>query len=261
MRSERGFTIVEVLVAALLLVVGIGATIASFVGPQEQTLVAQRLSQASALAERELEELTTRPFAVLGMRQMPAPVSDASDSPTDPRAHLRAPASCGDPSASNATCLLVRQNFNRVADGRLAGTVPSGEPLVGASKGVEPKEIVNGMTVHRFVSWQDRDPCALNIRDASVITQLLNGLLNVLGGFTDKLADSVKLNRLNLLCLSGNAVKRVTVAVTAPPAGNQAGPIKPVWMSTLVPNPGAGVFNQVGVDCVKVLVITSCNPL
>lgn len=261
MRSERGFTIVEVLVAALLLVVGIGATIASFVGPQEQTLVGQRLSQASALAERELEELATRPFAVLGMRQMPAPVSDASDSPTDPRAHLREPASCGNPLASNTTCLLVRQNFNDVAGGPLDGTGSSGEPLVGASKGVTPSETVNGMTVHRFVTWQDRDPCAPNVQNGGVIDQLLSGILNMLG---DALKNSVVgSDRLNVLCIDGNAVKRVTVAVTAPPAGNQAGPIKPVWMSTLVPNPGAGLFNeQVGASCVKALgIIVSCTPL
>lgn len=254
MRAESGFTVVEVLVAALLLAVGIGTTIASFATPQKQTLGGQRLAQMSALAERELDELTTRPWALIALKQMPTPVSDSSNSPVDPRAHLRSPASCGTP-ASSTTCLRVRQNFNNVAQGPLAGTAAVGEALVGASKGVAPSETLNGMTVHRFVSWQDRQACAPNIGDGTAIKGLLNSVLNLLGGFTDTLTTSVLNNRLNVLCLSGQAVKRITVAVTAPPAGNQAGPLKPVWMSTLVPNPGAGLLNPAGGECTKLLLV------
>ena len=262
MRDERGFTIVEVMVAALLLAIGIGTTIASFAAPQEQTLVGQRMAQASALAERELDELTNRPFIGLGLTSMPVPVSDPSASPVDPRAHLRSPATCGTPSASSTTCLRVRQSFNDVADGPLAGTGASGEPLVPADKGVTPSETINGMTVHRFVTWKDREACAPSIDGGGAIDNLLNSVLNLLGGLTDALTGSVLNNRLNVLCMSGRAVKRVTVAVTVPPGGNQAGPLKPVWMSTLVPNPGAGLLNPVGGECTKLLFIPlTCSRL
>lgn len=245
-------TLIEVVVAAFILAVGIGGTMASFAAPQKQTFTAQRLSQAAAIAEREIEEVAQRPWSTLGMTSLPAPVSDASDAPADPRAHVRAPATCGTPAVSATTCLLVRRTFNKVSDGALDGTGATGEPFVQTTRGVSPSTTVQGATVHRFVTWRDRDPCAPGIEGGGDLDSLLRQVLGLLGGFTDTLTASVLNNRLNVLCLSGQSVKRVTVAVVPPASANQAGPLKPVWLSTVVPSPGAGAFSRVGGRCTTI---------
>ena len=256
MRDETGISIIEVVVAALIVAVGLGFTLVSFIGPQKQTFGAQRQSQAAAIAEAQLESIAQRPWTTIGNTSFPTRVVDASDAPDDPRAHVRNSTSCGSPVAAGTTCLLVRKNFNKISDGRLTDTSSTGEPFVSAAHGLAPSATVQGATVHRFITWRDRDPCAPAIDNGGALDTALDSILGLLGGFTDAITNSVLGNRLNVLCLSAQSVKRVTVGVVLPAAANGAGPAKPVWMSAVVPNPGAGAFNQAGAKCLKLLLIS-----
>ncbi len=261
MRDERGFSLIEVLAAALLLAIGLAFTLVSFAAPQKQTLTAQRQSQMAAIAEREVERLAQRPWDKLGLASNPVPVATQFD----PRSHLVANTNCGNPSPGGLeTCLRVRQNFNAETPGPLTGTAATGEPIVSVAGGATPTGTVDGATVHRFVTWKDREVCLPQIAGGGFLDTLLASLLGpLLSGLSDALRNSLLGTRLNIFCSSAQTTKRVTVAVTLPAAGNQAGPHRPVWISTLVPNPSSGVFNSggnIGANCLVVLFLPVCNP-
>ena len=62
-RSEQGFTIIEVLVAAVILITVIAASSALFIQGSDASLASQRQSQAISVADEEIERSarTSRP--------------------------------------------------------------------------------------------------------------------------------------------------------------------------------------------------------
>jgi prepilin-type N-terminal cleavage/methylation domain-containing protein len=78
LRDERGFTLVEILVAMFVLLVGLLATVGIFTSSKSMTLVSQRHEVAVHQAQREMEKLRALRYSQLGLNSTagPSPSSD-----------------------------------------------------------------------------------------------------------------------------------------------------------------------------------------
>jgi hypothetical protein len=79
MRSEDGFTIIEVLVAATVLLVGVLGMIAAMDASRRLTQVAERHTLMVHRAEREIERVEALPFAQVGMTAAPSHSTGAAN--------------------------------------------------------------------------------------------------------------------------------------------------------------------------------------
>lgn len=212
--GEAGFGIVEVMVAALLLSVGILGTMLALDGAARGSYSAQRHEQAISLAQRELEKVTAFPFNRIELDGYPTAVADPNpNNPSDPRAYV---------SGSN---FLIKKSYNNSAAGKPADTGTS-EPLVvdpdaaPAADGYSIPTITQNVpigppsaggiqqeaTVWRFVTYRDENCAVLGLID---------------------------------LCPAEHGSKRITVAVALERSGNGAGPTKPTYLTSLVTDPDA----------------------
>jgi prepilin-type N-terminal cleavage/methylation domain-containing protein len=85
LHSQDGMTLIEVLVAMLVLTIGILGMMGMFDGARKLTLIAERRESITHLAQRELERLQSVPYSELAMATAPAheavPTPPASDTP------------------------------------------------------------------------------------------------------------------------------------------------------------------------------------
>lgn len=156
MSDERGFTIVEVLVAAAILSVGLLGTIKAVDVSQRLSTNSQRNQQAYALAQATVEDVASRPWAQLALTALPAQATGVSSTDRDPAApaalvsadgRLHIPADPHQPDGATAT-----------------GVDAAGEPLVVAESGnpgVDPTPVqvdVGSTTgwLHTFVTRVER---------------------------------------------------------------------------------------------------------
>lgn len=79
LHAEEGITLVEVLVAMVVLTVGILSLAQTFDSSRKLTLVAERRASIAHLAQRELERLESVPYSELAMATAPAHSSDSSN--------------------------------------------------------------------------------------------------------------------------------------------------------------------------------------
>ena len=82
LRTEGGFTIVEALIAAVLLVIAAAALMTALAGARKATYRGEQYQVASDIAQREIEALRAVPFDELALTAAPTNSSD----PEDPRA-------------------------------------------------------------------------------------------------------------------------------------------------------------------------------
>ena len=64
-RGERGFTVIEVLIALLILLVGMAGILSLQMTSVQATAFSRHATEASVLAEDKMEWLRTQPFATL----------------------------------------------------------------------------------------------------------------------------------------------------------------------------------------------------
>jgi prepilin-type N-terminal cleavage/methylation domain-containing protein len=202
--DERGFTLVEVLVAILLLVVGALGVLVSLSSSGHLTLTAQREQAAMTAAEQTMEQLRAMTYTSLALSSLPTHsadgngAGDTSGNPANPNYWV---------SASN---LLIPASFNSETSSTLSGVSSTGEPLLsGGTVSPGPSTVTsNGYSasIYRYVTSVN-DRCSLLGVD---------------------------------LCPGTQDAKRVTVAVVLN-GGVSVGVLKPVWLSTVIANPQAGV--------------------
>jgi prepilin-type N-terminal cleavage/methylation domain-containing protein len=200
--SERGFTVVEVMVAVLLLTVGLVGTMQAFISSDGANLTTQRAQALSTAAEQELEQLRAMSYSSLALSSIPTATTDGNQ-PGD---------NSGDPSDPDywisGANLLIPNDFAQETSGTLPTVASTGEVLIGGGT-VPPGPVTltsDGftVTVYRFISWVN-DTC-------------------VYGSQGD-------------LCPGTEDAKRLTVAVVLD--GGGVGESKPFWLTTIVANPAA----------------------
>jgi prepilin-type N-terminal cleavage/methylation domain-containing protein len=154
LQGERGFTLVEILVAMFILLVGLLATVGIFTSSKSVTLVAQRHEIAVHEAQREMEKLRSLRYSELGMDTNTAPTH--SSDPNNPNFRIqgsglfrvRVP-----PCGSGVTpCPLDEEMAlkNTVSGGVIT---PGPEPF---SVGEGGNSAVTG-NIYRYVTWRKEE--------------------------------------------------------------------------------------------------------
>src|SRR2546430_2159922 len=90
--SQDGFTIVEVLIAALVMTIGILGLIGAFDSGRKLTLLSERRTAMAHRAQLELERLQTYPYGQLAMISAPAHASEKNT--PDYYVNLNSPVKC-----------------------------------------------------------------------------------------------------------------------------------------------------------------------
>lgn len=127
MQDEAGFTLVELMMAAMVAAIGVGALTTVLIGSRQLTNDAERGGAAAQVAQRELERTLAIPYANLAMGQAPSTSSD----PLDPRFHVAGGGSgwTFKWNGTTAAPVLIDTAAGQVdaasgwADGRLTGTI------------------------------------------------------------------------------------------------------------------------------------------
>jgi len=146
-RSESGFTIVEVMVAALILVIGAAALMTALAGARKATYRGEQSQVANDIAQREMEALRATPYTKLAMTSAPGHSTDQSD----PRYRV-----------SSGNFALERDGSNPAAMVVNGGTLVKGGTVSGGTVNPGPEPFTSGDvsgTIQRFVVWQNDPRC------------------------------------------------------------------------------------------------------
>jgi hypothetical protein len=150
--AEDGVSLIEVMVAALLVVLVVGASLMAIDVSSGSSLDSQRGTQSSAVAQRELELVRQVPFDELGLVALPTPAAGTGvapggvspDNPADPDVYVR----------PGATFRVVESHSDRTSP-PLPRTPVEGEPLVGGGTVVARETVQSGAAtfdVRRYVT-------------------------------------------------------------------------------------------------------------
>lgn len=242
-RSESGAILIEVVIAIAVLIAGILGTLGILDAARSTAATSQRMSAADAVAQREIEAMRTQSFA--GLYDCSAPVH--ASAPTDPRYWV-----------TSAPRLLVQQDFRKANSQLLADVPAGGEPLftgtctstVGVAPGPTPftSGNVHGQ-IYRFVSGEGI-PCVstlTNDLNASLSSatgvDAASGTTGLVTTLLSSLTPTVDANIAGFCQLGNIEAKRLTVAVTVDSQPGGPGPHMPIYLSSLVSDPSAGVVN------------------
>jgi prepilin-type N-terminal cleavage/methylation domain-containing protein len=213
--SEAGFTLVEVMVAALILVIGLLGVFVSLDAASHLDTTSRRQQVALTQAEQAMEQLKAVPYAQLALSSAPSHANDTSTGkvPSVPNYWV----------STSGGKLIIPGDFNDKTSGTLSGTPAAGEPLITGGSAAPSTRCASGQacapvdgldfTVYRYVTQEDECTQLLSLCNISLLQSLLN-----------------------------QYAKRVTVAVVVD-GGPGVGATKPVWLSTVVANPNSGVVN------------------
>jgi prepilin-type N-terminal cleavage/methylation domain-containing protein len=159
--GERGFTLIEMLIAAIIMLVGIVATIGAFGSSKHTTLVAQRSEVAIHQAQRELERMRALKYDAIGLNTTSAP-AHASD-PADPNYRVQAGGVLrikpGPPALDEELVLLGTEPGGKVDPGPESYTIGEGGGAVTGK-------------IYRYVTWRD-EKCPTGICDGTHNTKRL----------------------------------------------------------------------------------------
>jgi Tfp pilus assembly protein PilV len=154
--GQAGFTLVEVMVGAMVTVIGVGAVLYGFVGVGKGSETAQRQDVAAAIATQELERMRSYPYSSLALSSNPVTLPDG-----------------------------------RLVNGgtQFQATSAATEDLVSASAGssLAPSSTVAaiagrpGYTVYRVISWADQS-CPLTATGLNNLSNALAGLAGASAG-------------------------------------------------------------------------------
>ncbi len=201
--DEQGYTLIEVMVAVLVLAVALMGTMQAFISSDHGNLETQETQAVSTAAEQALEQLRAMSYSSLALSSLPIhtgtgnPTGDTSGDPEDPDYWI------------SGTNLVIPNNFSQVSSGILSTVSSAGEALIGGGTISPGPTTVSSdgftVTIYRYVTW--------------VVDSCLYGSIN--------------------LCPGVQAAKRITVAAVLTGTGTGTSPPKPFWLSTTIANPNA----------------------
>lgn len=270
--GERGDTLIEVIVAALIIAIGLTAAIVSFVAPGKLIQASQHQTQAASIAEADLENMVGRQYPNIALTTVPSHAADSlpgnpsyvpdSTNPSNPLYLVNDPVFYGGGCSGTTLAVLNVHSRNTTAGGQLPEAPSCGETLVPASSGGVASSVATTSifpsapagTVYRFVTWRNEKCVAPTLAGGlqTQLQQLVNGLLAgvdagdsgaaaTLNGIVTLLfGGSGSGTPTGQFCSSPNNEKRVTVAVELNQSGSTPGFYKPVYVSAIVPDPLAG---------------------
>jgi prepilin-type N-terminal cleavage/methylation domain-containing protein len=154
-RTEQGFTLVEVLLAMVLMAVGIAATLAVFGSSGRATVLSQQIEVATQKGQAELDRLSAYDYDKLGLTSTPG----TSTNPKNPNSRV------------SGTTLTIRsgvtETFVLSTDTGQSGAAVNPTPTSFAvGTGDEP---VTG-SIYRYVTWRDEN-CPAGVCDGTQNTK------------------------------------------------------------------------------------------
>jgi type II secretory pathway pseudopilin PulG len=173
--SESGFTIIELLVAATILVLGVFGIVSSINASHKLSDVSEAETVASQVADRELDLALTTPYTSVALTSLPTSAAATNDGTqwnnwlSSVTPHPATSFSCSSASSGNnnptlpndeqdtscvAACAIVSAATGCPAVGRLA---PVSTLLVPGASGT-----VRRMKVYRYVTWVNDLACGAN---------------------------------------------------------------------------------------------------
>lgn len=201
--GEQGFTVIEVMVAILVVAVALMGTLQAFISSDHGNLETQETQAVSTAAEQALEQLRAMSYSSLALSSLPIgtgtgnPTGDTSGDPEDPDYWV------------SGTNLVIPNNFSQISSGVLTTVASAGEALIGGGTISPGPTTVSSdgftVTIYRYVTW--------------VVDSCLYGSLN--------------------LCPGSQDAKRITVAAVLTGTGTGTSPPKPFWLTTIIANPNA----------------------
>jgi prepilin-type N-terminal cleavage/methylation domain-containing protein len=213
--GEAGFTMIEVMIAALVVAVGIAGLLGSFAAVTKGGLSAQRHQQLLAYGQREIERLRTLDYGTqMGLTSLPVQTGDGNvagdatpNTPSSPTYYV------------SGTGLKIMARYSDKTSGLATGVSPNPEPMDGpgdakltdARVNPGPESFSAGATtgkIYRYVTWRS-EHCP-----ASTTSGITNPC-------------------------TGNDSKRITIAIVPDKSGNGSGPAKPIWLSTVISDPNS----------------------
>jgi prepilin-type N-terminal cleavage/methylation domain-containing protein len=254
LRDERGFTLIEVMMAAVMLVAIIGAASALFIHGNDSSIAVQRQSQLISVADQQIEmirqDVKTEGFNRLAMSGVPVALpsgfpNTSIDSTTkaDPSSFALSLTGCG---ASNEE-YLIESNYDNTAENQPKNpqnTTASGvTPFSGCTNTTtqvgEPLEILsNGFVPPQQASVTVGSDTA--VVDTYVTDSYVGCNSGGFSGCPTVTSDTVSCSTWPTTTTStacGDA-RRVTVAVVLNDHGRfDTGPSAPVYVSSVFTNP------------------------
>jgi type II secretory pathway pseudopilin PulG len=148
---EAGFTVVEVTIAALLLILGAVAIFQVFDTASRNTYRAEQSQVANDIAQQELERLRALTYAQAAMTAYPAYSSD----PRNPNNRVTGTDYKLNPDGSNPASMVVN-----------GSALDSGGQVSGGVVNPGPTSFVNGDVsgkIYRYVVWRDDPTCSNSV--------------------------------------------------------------------------------------------------
>jgi Tfp pilus assembly protein PilV len=249
--SESGSLLIEVLVAAAILIGGIAGTVAAFDSTTRASHTAEREAEAVSIAEKELERVVSKPFAQINDCTTPSAGTGRSDDPQSwvqngqffVARNFRPTGSSG--SATPPPADLSSSNELALESFAVSNTTGCVLPLEDASaSGVTNDSKIAHTKLFRFITNVGAQ-CASNL--ATSVSGTLTGSAPLLGTLSATL-NSTTTTDLSALCgtIGVQQAKRVTIAVVLNQLSNNAGLRYPVYVSTLVADPNASLHVSTG---------------
>lgn len=195
LREQAGFSLVEAVVASLVLIIGIGAAITVFVSSGHAGATAERHQAAVALAQEELERIRSLPYEEIGLASTAYPGELDGELP-DPASRVQA-----------NNYLPLNADEERLPVERLVVSEPGRSYTLAPyeTREMESRSGTETAHIYRFVTWRDEECPLLTLGDldlASVgdtVTQLVNGLnVEVAGAGLVGTAESSRNTLINL---------------------------------------------------------------
>jgi len=217
--DERGFTLVEVIVAMVVALLVIGAAASGFARNSDSADAAQLQSELLTVAQQQIEKVhsivTQYGFDALALNATPPTPTDAvlPTDPTDPDDFIRN-------HSSASPSFLIETNYNATGGGQISSVVSNnGEPL--------EIDTTNGRIAPTVAS---------NPADVNTQVAVGSGTATV---YTFVTQATVPCNTTVLGGCAASDVRRVIVAVRTNTAtgAKQIGPNAPVYISTVFSNP------------------------
>ena len=266
--SEEGFTLIEVLVAALMLVLVVSAATVLFADGTDTAVASQRQSQLISVADQQIEmirqEVKTEGFNELAMNATPSALPSAyaytsysSTIDTDPNSFVVAKSGCGGSSEE----YKIEANYDNTSEGQPVDPQNTAQnaslPWSNCDSGAEPLEIIPSTSL-AFITPQQTVTVGTDTAIVDTyVTDTYVGCNSNFSGCPVTTGGSIACASASFPTVTTPSsttcsdARRVIVAVVLNRHGRyNLGPSAPVYVSTVFtnPTPSNTPTNSIGIN-------------